>query len=330
MTYSAQPATSVHNTTTPPPPAPPPPPQFRALEGSVRELRQHHVPRLADLCRAKVDLASALRDACETGDVERIKRLIECGANPDTFVSDPFDPTAGTIPILAYACILGKADLVESLLRHGASPALWMMAEAFACGHDRVVKIMSQHVSIDTLDHRTGMSLLQTACHQHDAHALDRLLALGANVHTFSREGYSALILAFQGNQGNPRSQRRVMKKLLDAGADIETGHGSLTPLVVACRQNNLEAVSLLLQRGANPNAPVGDINVLALCCGPEVGVSIFAKLLDCGAWLPWHRGLELIGDGNDEVSVRKRHYFIMAWHMYVNRLPLQSRYYLP
>jgi hypothetical protein len=163
MTYSAQPATIVHNTPTPPPPEPPPP-QFRALEGSVRELSQHDVPRLADLCRAKVDLRSALRDACETDDVERIKRLIECGANPDTFVSDPFDPMAGTIPILAYACILGKADLVECLLRHGASPALWMMAEALKEGHEDVVQIMSQHVTIDTLDPIDGLSLLHRAC----------------------------------------------------------------------------------------------------------------------------------------------------------------------
>jgi hypothetical protein len=311
---------------TAPPPAPPPPspPRLAAL-GSVREIRAYDVPRLADLCLAKINFVELLEDACGVGDIGMIQKLIECGADPDTFVSDPFDPTAGSIPILAYACVLGDAALVEGLLRHGATPGRWMMADAFACGHDKVVSIMSQHVGIDTLDHRTRMSLLETACYLQNVHAVERLLLLGAKVES---QGIPPLIWAFQRAEGDPLAQRQIMERLLDAGADIETGHRGLTPLGLACMSNNIEAVSLLLERGANPNALVGHVNILTLCCKPAVNVPIFAKLLHSGARLPWQRGLELIGDGDDEISVRKRHYFIMAWHMEVNR-PVQKRYYL-
>lgn len=316
MTYSAQPTRIVHNTTTPPPPAPPPPPQFRALEGSVRELRQHHVPRLADLCRAKVDLRSALRDACETRDFELIKRLIECSANPNTFVSDPFDPTAGTIPILACACILGKADLVECLLRHGASPALWMMVGALKEGHEDVVQIMSQHVTIDTLDHRTGMSLLHRACFEADPARVAWLISHGADVKLTSNAGTPPLILAFRDGNADLNDQLKVMGILLDAGADIEApnsdGH---TPLSVACDLNELEVVSLLLRRGANPNAELPDeLTPFKICCFGQTALPIFTKVLEHGGKLPTGVALRLIGRGRDETSCAKREQLMTAF----------------
>jgi ankyrin repeat protein len=59
----------------------------------------------------QTDLHSAARD----GDVERVKKLLEKGANPN--VQDE----AGLTP-LHWAADVGSVDMVKFLLEHGADP----------------------------------------------------------------------------------------------------------------------------------------------------------------------------------------------------------------
>jgi hypothetical protein len=321
--FPLTPVTTTGAPTPMPPETPTPsPPPFAALGLSAQELTGHDVPPLAALCRAKVDFAAELRDAAIRKDYKKIKNLIECGADPNTVIFHFPHP----ISILGYACVKGRAELVDILLRLGATPSFVMMAKAFAAGHDDVVRILSKYVDINTLD-ATGMSLLHRACLNVDAAAVDRLLKLGADIHLPSRDGFPPLVLAFRLERANPDAKSTVMAKLLDAGASIEAGHAALTPLTVACLWNNLDALTFLLGRGANPNAVMseGGATPLAFCCRGAVNVAIFDKVLDAGGRMSWDTAMEQLGS-DDHETVLKRAHFILATFLEITR-PIASRY---
>jgi ankyrin repeat protein len=94
MTYSAQPTRIVHNTTTPPPPAPPPPPQFRALEGSVREVKVMGIllDAGADIEAPNSDGHTPLSVACDLNELEVVSLLLRRGANPNAELPDELTP----------------------------------------------------------------------------------------------------------------------------------------------------------------------------------------------------------------------------------------------
>jgi Ankyrin repeats (3 copies)/Ankyrin repeat len=72
--------------------------------------------------------------------------------DPNSFISDCEAPEGNYLPILAHACQRGDTELVRCLLDHGAQPGFWMLATAFDAGHDDVVRLMAKHVDIDTLE----------------------------------------------------------------------------------------------------------------------------------------------------------------------------------
>jgi hypothetical protein len=89
-----------------------------------------------------------------------------------------------------------------------------------------------------------------------------------------------------------------------------------------------LGALSLLLKRGADPNADLGKgVRPLSLCCGPEVTPDIFAKLVEGGGRIPLNDALWLIGDGADLESVRKRNCITVACTVY-DRRPVIENYF--
>jgi len=71
--------------------------------------------------------------------------------DPNSFIFDYEAPEGDYLPILAHACQRGDTELVRCLLDHGAQPGFWMLATAFDAGHDEVVRLMAKHVDIDTL-----------------------------------------------------------------------------------------------------------------------------------------------------------------------------------
>ena len=78
------------------------------------------------------------------------------------------------------------------------------------------------------------------------------LLAYGANVNYQDNTGCTALNIAVE------EGCVEMVNFLLDAGADMTIlgGWGSGNVLHTAAKNENVEVVALLLQRGADPNAP--------------------------------------------------------------------------
>ncbi|MFC2594629.1 MAG: ankyrin repeat domain-containing protein, partial [Fretibacterium sp.] len=82
-----------------------------------------------------------------------------------------------------------------------------------------------------------------------DAAAVEALLSGKANVRAQDDQNRCAHSLAAENSAVPPE----VLERLIDAGADLDTpSNGLETPLMVACRADNLPAVRVLLRRGAD------------------------------------------------------------------------------
>jgi hypothetical protein len=88
---------------------------------------------------------------------------------------------------------------------------------------------------------------------------IEELLALGADPNGHDNDGFPPLIAALCKTHPHPGSQARddvveVMTRLLDAGADPDQrGLNDWTALHMAVHETNVDAVRLLLARGADP-----------------------------------------------------------------------------
>jgi ankyrin repeat protein len=101
---------------------------------------------------------------------------------------------------------------------------------------------------------RRGQSVLHTAFSDKRDVTIPLLLEAGADVNLHDNRGLS--LLYHVSNHGD----MKLIRKFLDAGAQLEyrTFHNGLkvSALFIACLQNQVEAVRLLLERGADANGP--------------------------------------------------------------------------
>ncbi|RFN45421.1 nacht domain-containing protein, partial [Fusarium flagelliforme] len=145
-------------------------------------------------------------------------------------------------------------------------------------------------------DGRYGVKL-DTACHrlcrgrpgpksQFSEAALEALIHYGADIRLKNSAGETPLLLAVRTNQrrlteillqhgADPRVGNQlgaqplhiardtvIIQHLLRQKADLEAAAGGhVTPLMVAAYQGRAEAVGALLDNGADPNRPIGDVN---------------------------------------------------------------------
>ncbi|MBI4815533.1 MAG: ankyrin repeat domain-containing protein [Deltaproteobacteria bacterium] len=197
--------------------------------------RQGHTLGFDALCHA-VDRE---QDNC-------VERLLVLGA------SDRNADGAGRSP-LHLAAVRGNVGLIELFLGRG--------------------------VPVDIADGRKRTPLMSAAAKGHKA-AVERLLAAGASVKAKDPESGTAgqlaqrnghdeiaelLMLGSKGEQAKRPTAKdlniaieqknvALVKKLLEAGADLNKQQGGTTPLCMAILMELDEAVRLLLDKGADPN----------------------------------------------------------------------------
>ncbi|KAL8175911.1 UNVERIFIED_CONTAM: hypothetical protein K2H54_013777 [Gekko kuhli] len=173
---------------------------------------------------AMVGGRAALHDSCASHRAECTRLLLGYGANPNIFSEEGWAPlhlctTQETLPC------------AQLLLEYGA--------------------LVNQH----TRDHRAS-PLHVAAKHGLDDH-VKLYLCYGAKVAHRNREGETALNAACASADRPEDAGRyyRVVKRLLDAGADVRiAGRKNHTPLHNACSNCHLRLVELLLQHGAEVN----------------------------------------------------------------------------
>jgi ankyrin repeat protein len=207
------------------------------------------------------------------GNATMIKRLLAAGADANATL-----PTGETA--LMTAARTGKLDAVDALLAHGADPnrveptkgqtaLMWAAADA----HTSAVRSLVAHGADVRKRSKSGFTPLLFAARQSDRETTRILLEAGADVNEASSDGLTPLLIA------TIRGQIDYAEFLLRAGANPNAGE--FTPLQRAAGmwdndlttvvaedsewyalgglhgEDKLRFVKMLLEYGADPNAPI-------------------------------------------------------------------------
>jgi ankyrin repeat protein len=246
--------------------------------------------RKTDVNVPQTDGTTALHWAVHHEDAALVDQLLDAGA--DVKVAN----REGATP-LYLACVNGNVAIIGKLLRHGAD--------------------------VNGTFLRHGETPLMVAARTGRPEAVKLLLEAGARVDAKEtlRETTAAMWAAEQGHA-------EVIKLLVSAGADINANStvgapkkrygcnscadgdqhtGGVTPLVLAARQGNLEAVKTLAENGADLNKASGDESSAMLVAVQNGHYDVARYLVEKGAdvnlanekgWTPLylavkHRNLE-------------------------------------
>ncbi len=190
--------------------------------------------------------------------LEIAKFLIEHGAQLDYQDSDGF--TA-----LHYAAKNGHLEVVKMLVERGADLEVYPDESKFykgetplmsACSYSNaddknleVVKYLVEKGASMEKNDLSFQSLLTTCINSKAPKTVEYLLEMGADPNVSNGNGQTPLYLAIDKSMGN-----ELIKVLLEAGADANTGSPYYTPLEMAIRKRNIEMAQILLDSGADLN----------------------------------------------------------------------------
>ena len=220
-----------------------------AMKGN-REAVRSLLDRKADVNAPQVDGTTALHWAVEADDLEMADLLIRGGANVSVANRD------GATPLL-LASVNGKAAMIEKLLQAGADPnavlsrygdtALMLTART---GNTEAIKVLLDHgAKVNQLEAWGGTSALMWAVSERHPAAVKVLLDRGADANARSKFVPSTTGRGFEGT--TPVAAR--------PGQPEEFSSGSLTPLLFAAREGDVESARLLVAAGADVNVTDGD-----------------------------------------------------------------------
>jgi cytohesin len=218
---------------------------------------------------------TALFAAAEEGRVEAVRALLEGGADPKL-------ETATGETALAAASRRERADVVEVLKGAEAAGATAPVAAQPAAATpaatkgtaspedvkrlvdasdhgdlSEVARLVAAGVDVNARDERNRLPL-EIAVRKGHAPVVEALVAAGAPVkHILSLASMAAPHTA-------------LLRRLVDLGADVNHFGDGLPPIVAAVRAGNVDAVRLLLERGADPSLQA-----------PRGGTALFSAVLN-------------------------------------------------
>jgi uncharacterized protein len=220
-----------------------------AMKGN-REAVRSLLDRKADVNAPQVDGTTALHWAVEADDLEMADLLIRGGANVSAANRD------GATPLL-LASVNGKAAMIEKLLKAGADAnaalsrygdtALMLTART---GNTEAIRVLLDHgAKVNQQETWGGTSALMWAVSERHPAAVKVLLERGADANARSKFVPSTTGRGFEGT--TPVTAR--------PGLPEEFSSGSLTPLLFAAREGDVESARLLVAAGSDVNATDGD-----------------------------------------------------------------------
>ena len=245
---------------------------YAVAGGCSKKTLQTIINHGADVNAIKKDNVMAGMIACQQEDIESINVHLKAGSDPDiagakgvTWIKPCADVNVRnkvSETALMIACQRNNADAINVLLHAGADITI-IDNRGLMCIHHAVVAGCSKEILQTIIDHgadvnaadKNNISPLILACHDGNVDAIDVLVNAGADHNIQGTQGLSLIHLAvYEG------WSKEIFQAIIDHGSDINTiDKDGRTALMLAYRQENVEAISLLLNAGADPNIADGE-----------------------------------------------------------------------
>ena len=200
------------------------------------------------------DAGRELIVAAREGDLDRVRSLLESGADVDAR-----DATGATA--LVAAAYRNYVDVARRLIEAGADvntkdeteQSAYLIATSEVGDDPRLLELtLANGGDIDAKDSYNGTGLIRAADRGHVV-IVKRLLETEIAVDHVNRLGWTALLEAIILGGGDPR-HTAVVRLLVDAGADVDLAdREGETPLAHARRQGFDEMAAILERAGAAP-----------------------------------------------------------------------------
>ncbi len=260
------------------------------------------------------ETTEALSIACDKGDLEAVKHLIESGSDINT--KDEFGDS-----IIGNAASKGHLELVRYLLDKGAKVDLFGMNEQtpimIACneGYFEIVKLLVEHDAEINFKNIRGENALGLACRNGNVEIVKFLLNRGADLKSRDIRGCTPFVEACaHGNiqaaklllehDDSIRSQKDVIAEalyasggcknfeevldfLIDLGADINGTNGNRlgwNTLIEMSVNDRREKIQLLIKKGAMVDFTDSKGNTPLLLAAKGGKMEVVKILLDNGA----------------------------------------------
>ena len=279
---------------------------FRGDTALVRAVAYGHTAIVNRLIAAGADLnagskrgSKALGHAVQAGDIEQVRTLLSQGADPNTNLPSTQKP------ILEYAAVMGRGEIVGALLEHGVDVqthgpaalnlALWKGYEDIAAALVVAgVDVNAPPFDSEKIRHsQSGESALQTAAQGGHVGSVELLLKYGADLNAADRRGQTALGYALS------TRHPKVVDLLLSKGASV-----SARDLSKALGAGDLDAAASVLDALVLRDVTMAELESLIADADSAAADSIIEKLFDSRANLrPEMKRSRLLFarvDGND------------------------------
>ncbi len=223
----------------------------KALEQEAQKALDEAMQNLNREQPDKEILNLTLMMAATAGDVEKLKELLQMGADPNA--QNPLHMTA-----LMSAANSGHADCVGALLSAGADPDIQdstgltalMLAANFVGNYPALKLLVDAGANVNLVAKNSATALL-VAAQKRCLPCLYVLVKAGAEVNVFDPELHFSPLLFAAAN-----GETEAVYILVDAGADVNVSSVSgQTPLMAsAFSPLSSDMLLKLLHAGANPN----------------------------------------------------------------------------
>ena len=222
----------------------------------VTYLIKHGVPSIRDYVNRRDDNGqTALHHAVQCFDpisCEILSCLIEHGGD----VNSTYD---NCTPLM-IAAARGQMKLVTFLIEHGANldrrdkddqTALHHAVQCFDPISCEILSYLIENgAEVNAFTRRDNCTPLMLACKYGHLNAVTSLIEHGAKVNLQDAIGNTAVHYALSCSNGSPEVLSRLMRDRVAVNSACTRDNG--TPLMIACQYGHMNAVSVLIEHGAN------------------------------------------------------------------------------